>query len=201
MLLKSYIKGICLVFLGISLTGCAGMSIKETSDHGVVVVSTSFVDGCNESSYFKNGTLYAVEAGKNSKGFNIPIGHVGGGTPFLVKNVLMSTDFEQGGKVHSKKFPPGAYYFSKINSTPMSFVHHSTDPLNIFFDVKPGKIHYLGSLEFGVLECAKSIKKPNVGEKTIVRITDESDRDFKVMTTKWKNRPMDLVDKTIVKMK
>ena len=83
----------------------------------------------------------------------------------------------------------------------MSFVHHSTDPLNITFDVRPGRINYLGSLEFGVMECAIDTKKPNIGEKTIVVISDKSDRDLKVMTTKWKNLPIGLVDKTIVNIK
>ncbi len=190
---------VLIVLMLVLVSGCAGLKVDETSDDGIVVVSTSFVAGCDESPYFKNGTLYAVEAGKQAKGFNIPIGHVGGGMPFLVKSALMSTDFEQGGKVHAKKLPAGKHYFSAIHATPRSFTHNSTDPLNLFFTIKPGKIHYLGSLKFGVLECATNIKKPNVGSKTIVYISDKSERDLEIMSTKWKNLSRELVQKTIVR--
>lgn len=185
----------------ILLQGCSSLQLNQSSPHGIIVFSTSLISGCDESSYFNNGILFVENKPEAAVSFNIPIGHAGTGEPFTVKNIFYSTDFGKTGIVHAKKFDPGTYYFTQMHATPRPFVHHETEVLGISFNVKPGKIHYIGSIALGTTVCADSRMKPNIGARTIVNITDESARDLKIVQKKWQNMPLNLVEKSLASSK
>jgi len=125
------------------------------------------------------------------------MGHIGNTVPFTVKNISYSRDFGSSGIVHIKKIEPGTYYFNTMNAKPIAFVHHKTENLKIKFDVRPGNIQYLGSISLGTTDCAVSGITANIGNRTILNITDELSRDMKIAQESWQNMPDHLVKTTL----
>lgn len=173
-----------LIFL--CLTGCAGnVKFNSESTDGMLFLSTAFATEC-EINLITNGHIVTAKVGSAPRKF----GAMSLDPTIALANPLATPinieDNETNGYVHLLQFKPGKYYMSEIFGREPSFTRQSRDPINMSFEIFPGKITYIGELTLTHESCGNKVKGHSYRQFPF-EVEFKLEKDLGIMSPKRKN--------------
>ena len=176
-------KSFVVVFFLVMLSGCAATSpsvneeyvFTPTTHKGLVVVSTRLVDECTPSlrmidRHAELNLVFRGPAPGNRVGY------------FIMRNPLAAADFTNPeGYFYIHELAAGHYDFTYFNRfVEKNYNGSIRKPMG--FDVKAGKVQYLGEVTLHIDKC-KSLEEKQTGSLTV---RDQRRRDGKLFDERMK---------------
>ena len=167
------------VYLGAG-SGCSSTSQGVSADykfepndsHGIIVVSTRWVSSTKRPGFAPH--INRIPARNLDEKM---------GTVLNVHNAFIEADFQN---------PPGYFYVMKFDAGTYEISSNEVKK-NIRFEVTPGKVTYIGELEFSnVLGCLDyNVKgcEPNIYSYVVYKIRNEWPRDEQLLRKRLKHYP------------
>jgi hypothetical protein len=141
------------VSLLLILSGCTSSAVNNSSygyddvkkdDQATVVLSVRYDNRCDENPYI---TVLKIEGISNNKKSVRKLN--------VYKSMLSGSDFDDPpGNFYVQKWPAGQYHILQFSSVKRYSTEMTLD-LDIYFDLKPGTVNYLGQFILTIPKCNK----------------------------------------------